>query len=98
LREIISGAGGVREHLAETGNGAATDDPVRTQCRRHALMSRSLSSHLYDDLALCVTFFNIVQRFGGRWEWKDPIYNRTYSTGIDEGPELAQLASTWFHK
>lgn len=47
------------------------------------------SSDFYDDLALCAPLLDVGQGFGDRLEWKDPVYNGTNGTGIDERAELA---------
>jgi hypothetical protein len=49
----------------------------------------NLSSDFYDHLALCAPLFDVGQSFRSRLEWKDPVYNGTNSTGIDERAELA---------
>ncbi len=43
-----------------------------------------LSLDFYDHLALCAPLFDVGQGFHGRLEWKDPVYNGTNSTRIDE--------------
>ena len=49
----------------------------------------NLLSDFYDDLALCTPLLDVGQRFGGRLKGKDPVYDGTNSTGIDERAELA---------
>ena len=48
-----------------------------------------LLSDLDDDLAFCTSCLDVSQSFARRFEWKDPIHNRTDSTGIDERRDLA---------
>jgi hypothetical protein len=64
--------------------------------RRRAAGSRAgvsglekLSSDFYDHLAFSAPLFDVGQGIRGRLEWKYPVYNGTYDTGIDEGAELA---------
>ena len=68
-------------------------DGINTSSNTRALLllppSRTISSDFYDDLALCAPLLDVGQSFRGRLEWKDPIYNRTNCTGIDERAELA---------
>ena len=86
-----------RRRPAELDNAVPSGWHLREQPEGHtpadgeAGVSRveNLSSDFYDHLALCTPLLDVGQSFGGRFERKDPIYNGTNSTGIDEGAELA---------
>ena len=56
---------------------------------REVLRVEKLSLDFYDYLALCAPLFDVGKGFRGRLEWKDPVYNGTNSTGIDERTKLA---------
>ena len=55
------------------------DTPTTIPRKRIGLLSQ-----LDDDLAFCTPGFNISHSLFGRFEWKDPVNNRSYDPGIDE--------------
>ena len=78
----------VLNYNPSTRNPYTMAQPHYGPCAGH-VRRRGLSSDFYDHLALCVPLFDVGQSFRGRFEWKDPVYNGTNSTGIDERAELA---------
>ena len=55
-------------------------------------------SHLDDDLAFGVSFFDVGQSVFGRCKGKDTIHNRADDSGIDERGDLAQLVPARPHE
>ena len=66
----------------ERGGGASSASGSAASC----------ATDLDDDLAFRTTCFDVGQSLLGRFEWKDPIDDRAYGSGIDEGRDLAQLS------
>ena len=45
--------------------------------------------HLYDNLAFCTPTFDVSNRLGSRFEWKDPIHHRTDNPRFNKSGNLA---------
>jgi hypothetical protein len=79
-----------RETTCGYANGV---DGINTSSNTRALFllptSRTISIDFYDHLALRAPLLDVGQRFQGRLEWKDPVYDGTNSTGVDERAERA---------
>lgn len=56
------------------------------------------SPHLDNDFAFGSPGIDVGHRLPDRFEGKDPIHNRAYDTGIDEGCDQAQLVSACPHE